>query len=243
MMNDRIVLVLGSEGLIGKPVCDLLTERGATVIRGDLRFSDKSELCQEIDVSDQESVVSAMLCIQQQFGRLDGLVNNAYPRTDDWGLGFEEISLESWDKNVQFQLNSVFYSTQQALKLLKKGTEAAVVNLSSIYGILGNDFSMYENTEVHPPAPYSAIKGGIISMTRYMASYFSRYAIRVNCVSPGGVFNQQDDHFVERYSKKVPLGRMANPEEIGSVINFLLSSESSYITGQNIVVDGGYSII
>ena len=119
----------------------------------------------------------------------------------------------------------------------------SIINIASIYGTVGNDFNLYKNTGLNPPAAYSAIKGGLINFTRYLASYYGEYNIRVNCISPGGVFDNQSPKFVTNYINKVPLNRMAEPEDISPLISFMLSKKASYITGQNFIVDGGYTSI
>ena len=126
-------------------------------------------------------------------------------------------------------------------ELLK--TKGSIVNMTSIYGVVGNDFSVYENTGIGTAAPYSAIKGGIINFTRYLASYYGKQGVRVNCVSPGGIFNNQDPIFVANYEKKVPMGRMGYPDDIAPSVSFLLSEDARYITGHNLIVDGGWIII
>ena len=127
---------------------------------------------------------------------------------------------------------------------MKKQNFGSVVNMASIYGIVGNDFTIYKNTGgLTSPAAYSAIKGGIINFTRYLASYYGGNNIRVNCVSPGGVINEQNENFIKQYESKVPLKRMARSEEIAPAVTFLLSEESSYITGHNLVIDGGWTAI
>ena len=125
---------------------------------------------------------------------------------------------------------------------MKQFNGGSILSFSSIYGLLANDFNLYKGTEISPPVAYSAIKGGLISLNRYLASFYGKYNIRFNCISPGGVYDKQDLKFVERYEKKVPLGRMARPEDISSLATFLLSDGSSYVTGQNLIVDGGYSV-
>jgi NAD(P)-dependent dehydrogenase (short-subunit alcohol dehydrogenase family) len=119
----------------------------------------------------------------------------------------------------------------------------SIVNIASIYGVVGNDFTVYEGTDLKTAAPYSAIKGGLINFTRYIASYYGRYGIRANCVSPGGIFDKQNPVFVENYEKKVPMKRMGTPEDIAPSVSFMLSDDAKYITGQNLVVDGGWTAI
>ena len=119
----------------------------------------------------------------------------------------------------------------------------SIINIGSIYGVVGPDFNVYENTELTMPAAYSAIKGGVINFTRYLASYYGKDNIRVNCVSPGGIFNNQTTEFVKNYEYKVPMKRMGNPEDISPAVSFLLSDDSTYITGQNLTIDGGWIAI
>jgi NAD(P)-dependent dehydrogenase (short-subunit alcohol dehydrogenase family) len=121
--------------------------------------------------------------------------------------------------------------------------EGAIVNISSIYGVVGNDFTLYEEYGGTSPAAYSAIKGGIVNFTRYLASYYGRKNIRINCISPGGIFDNQPESFVKRYENKVPMGRMGTPKDIAPAVSFLLSDESNYITGHNLLVDGGWTCI
>ena len=126
---------------------------------------------------------------------------------------------------------------------MKNQKSGSLVNIASIYGIVANDFSVYEGTDLTSPVAYSAVKGGLINLNRYFASYFGKYNVRSNCVSPGGIYNDQDIKFVEQYKNKVPMKRMGNPEDISPIISFLLSDNANYITGQNIAVDGGWTAV
>ena len=126
---------------------------------------------------------------------------------------------------------------------MKENRSGSIVNISSIYGVVGPDFTLYNGTDMTMPAAYSAIKGGLINLTRYLASYFGPYNIRINCVSPGGVLDGQPQTFIDNYNNKVPMKRMANPDDISPSVAFLLSNDSTYITGQNLIVDGGWTCI
>jgi NAD(P)-dependent dehydrogenase (short-subunit alcohol dehydrogenase family) len=178
-----------------------------------------------------------------KYGRIDGLVNNAYPRTSDWGSPFENVSYESWRTNVDWQMNSVFIFCKKVLVEMKKRRSGSIVNIGSTYGVVSPDFNLYEGTTITSNPAYTAIKGGIINFTKYLGAYFGEFGIRANCVSPGGIFDNQNPIFVERYQKKVPLKRMGKPSDIAGPVSFLLSQDAEYITGQNLMVDGGWTII
>ena len=129
-------------------------------------------------------------------------MNNAYPRTKDWGARFEDISYKSWKTNIDMQLNAIFLVVKHVIPELIR-TQGSIVNMASIYGLVGNDMTIYENTSINSVAQYSAIKGGVINFTRYLASYYGKKNIRINCVSPGGIFDNQDETFVENYEKNL----------------------------------------
>ncbi|MEO8172454.1 MAG: SDR family oxidoreductase, partial [Sediminibacterium sp.] len=239
-----IIIVTGGSGLLGRSIIEKLTGEGAHAINMDLGIDETGDLSAiSCDITSPIAVQTGIQKILERFGRIDGLVNNAYPRTADWGVKFENIPLDSWKQNIDLQLNSYFFMSQEVLKSMKQNRAGSIVNLASIYGVVGPDFSVYDETEMTMPAAYSAIKGGLINFSRYLASYYGPYGIRVNCVSPGGVFNHQPESFVTRYETKTPLRRMATPEDISPAVSFLLSDEAGYITGQNLVVDGGWTAI
>jgi NAD(P)-dependent dehydrogenase (short-subunit alcohol dehydrogenase family) len=220
-----------------------LKNEGAIVVNADIGVVDDQNNIFYCDVTNENSVFSLINTVLAKFGKIDGFVNNAYPRTVDWGNKFEEIKYESWKENVDKQLNSIFISTKVVLETMKNQGFGSIVNVASIYGVIAPDFTIYEGTNMTMPAAYSAIKGGVISYSKYLASYFGKYGIRINCVSPGGIFNNQPREFVNRYIKKVPLNRMGNPNDISPAISFLLSDKANYITGQNLIIDGGLTII
>ena len=242
-LKGKVIIVTGGSGLIGREIVKYLHAKEANVISADINIEtalDKDFV--QCDITSEESIKLCIKFVLDKYGWIDGLVNSAYPRTSDWDVVFEKVPFDSWKKNVDMQMNSVFFFCKEVLEIMVKQKSGSIVNLGSIYGVVGNDFTIYEDLDMTAPVAYSAIKGGIINLTRYLASYFGKYGIRVNCVSPGGIEDGQDPIFIKRYSHKTPLKRMGKAEEISPVVAFLLSDEASYITGHNLMVDGGWTV-
>ena len=242
-LNGKVIIVTGGNGLIGKSLVENVNSENGICINADLHNTNDDLSNVNCDVTNEKSIENTINLVLQKYGKIDGLVNNAYPRTPDWGEKFENIKSSSWKSNIDMQLNSIFLFSQKVLPQMVNRKLGSIINIGSIYGVVGPDFNVYDNTELTMPAAYSAIKGGIINFTRYLASYYGKDNIRVNCVSPGGIFNNQVTEFVKNYEYKVPMKRMGNPEDISPAVSFLLSDESSYITGQNLIIDGGWTAI
>lgn len=244
-LDNKIIVVTGGCGLIGREIVRSCREQGATVISVDLNIPNRwGELPDMVsDVTSISEIEALLESIMERYGRIDGLVNGAYPRTKDWGAKFEDVEYASLQKNVDMQLNTTFYMCQKVSDIMKSQGSGSIVNIASIYGVVGNDFTLYEGYGGTSPAAYSAIKGGIINFTRYLASYIGKYGVRVNCMSPGGVADGQHPSFVERYNDKSPLKRMGEANEMGDPVAFLLSDSASFITGHNLMVDGGWTAI
>ncbi|SNR14898.1 SDR family oxidoreductase [Tenacibaculum jejuense] len=243
-LKSKVIIVTGAKGLIGNATRISLLKNGATVVAVDV-VADVENNIMAFNVTEEEAIDGLISFVLEKHGRIDGLVNLAYPRTKDWGTKFEHIKLSSWRENVDMQMNMVFYMCQKVLDVMKSQRSGSIVNIGSIYGVVGNDFSLYEDYGGTSPAAYAAVKGGIINLTRYLASYYGKFNIRVNCLSPGGILSKDQQHksFIQRYSEKSLLGRLGNPEEIAQPIVFLLSDDASFITGHNLMVDGGWTAI
>ncbi len=246
--NGKTAIVTGGAGLIGRGIVKALHEFGAEVYIADIDKNKADEIIKDVavkfvylDITSEDSIQKALTEAIKKSGRIDILVNCAYPRTKDWGMKFEDIPFSSWKTNLDNHLGGYFLCCQKAAEQMKAKGGGAIINLSSIYGVVAPDFSIYEGTEMTMPAAYSAIKGGIISLTRYIATYYGGYNVRVNTISPGGIFDNQPKSFVEKYTKKTPLKRMAVPDDVIGAVIFLASDASSYITGQNILIDGGWT--
>jgi len=244
ILENKIVIVTGGSGLIGNELISDIRKKGGIAINADIGVeTNLKEGTLYVDITDDCSIEEGLNLVIEKYGRIDGLVNNAYPRTKDWGVKFEDINTESWRSNIDMQLNSYFVCCQKTLNFMSRQKYGSIVNIASIYGVVGNDFTLYEEYGGTSPAAYSAIKGGLINFTRYLASYYGRKGIRVNCVSPGGILDNQPASFISRYEAKVPMGRLGNPDDIAPSVSFLLSDGAKYITGQNLIVDGGWTII
>jgi NAD(P)-dependent dehydrogenase (short-subunit alcohol dehydrogenase family) len=243
-LENKVIIITGGNGLLGKAIINRLISEGAFCINFEINHETNEDLSNVYcDITDSSSIDKAIELVLEKYERIDGLVNNAYPRTKDWGNKFEDIAFESWKKNVDWQLNSYFYLTQKVVLQMANQKMGSIINMGSIYGVVGPDFTVYEGTAMTTPAAYSAIKGALVNFTRYVASYFGPQHVRINTVSPGGIFDNQNEIFVNNYRKKVPMQRLGTPDDIAPTVAFLLSNDSQYITGQNLIVDGGWTAI
>ena len=197
----------------------------------------------ETDICSTASIKDAFRNIQQTHGSIDILVNNAFYSKAN---SPESMTDEEWNYGIDGTLSSVFRCKREIIPYMKKAKKGNIINISSIYGLVSPDFRIYEsNPEFFNPPNYGAAKAGVIRLTRYYAAYLAKYNIRVNCIAPGPFCSfeaQKKKDFVKNLSQKVPMGRIGNPDELKGTVVFLASDASSYITGQNISVDGGWTI-
>lgn len=260
-LKGKSAVVTGAAGLIGKEHCRALSEAGANVIAADMDLDKTTALAGslttesigvELDVTSPESIKKLRDAVIKKFGHIDILVNNAAindmfesPKAALEQSRFENYPLELWQKSVDVNLTGVFLCSQILGYEMTQRKKGSIINIASTYGITAPDQSLYINKEgeqsFYKPPAYSATKGAIIMFTRYLASYWGREGVRVNTLTPGGVENGQDEFFIQKYSAKTPLGRMAAPTDYKGAVIFLASDASAYMTGANLVVDGGWT--
>ena len=180
-LKDKVIIITGGNGLLGKAIITRLESEGAFCINFEINHETNNDLSKVYcDITNTNSIDEGLDMVLKKYNKIDGLVNNAYPRTKDWGTKFEEIVYDSWKQNIDWQLNSYFYISQKVATQMSKQKFGSIVNMASIYGVLGADFTIYEGTSMTMPAAYSAIKGALINFTRYVASYFGPQQVRVN---------------------------------------------------------------
>lgn len=237
--SGKTALVTGGAGLLGRQVVAGLAEAGATVLSADIEPVAVEGAAEsiELDVASPEAVRAAF----DRAGRVDVLVNCAYPRTADWGADIADVGPDSFAENLRTHLGGYFLVSREAAERMAASGGGSIVNFASIYGMVGPTWAVYEGTEMTMPVAYSAIKGGVITMTRHLATRYGCAGVRANTVSPGGVEDGQPASFVRAYSERTPLGRMARPDEVVGAVVYLASDASSYVTGTNLVVDGGWT--
>ena len=248
-LKNKTAFVLGGSGLVGKEVSKALLDCGAKVVILDkinrLQKNQNKFNFEIIDVSKPINIEKNYKKIIKKHSIPDIFINCSYPRTTDWSKNsFSQINYKSFKKNIEIHLNSFSWIAKivaESMKSKKKG--GSIIQLSSIYGVVGQDLTIYEGTKMKESMTYSIIKGGINNLTRLMASYYGRDNIRVNVLCAGGVFDNQNKKFVKKYNKKTPLKRMAKADEIASSAVFLASDAASYITGSLFMVDGGWTAI
>lgn len=248
-LKNKIAIITGGAGLIGRIIAIGLSQAGAKVYIADTDEKKGKKIQKKydkiswiyLDISNYISIKTTIDKIIKKEKKIDILINSAYPKTSDWNLEFERIKPESLKKNVDMHMNGYILCCQQVAEKMKKQKNGTIINFGSIYGVLGPNFSIYKGTDMTMPAAYSAIKGGIISFTKYLATYYAKYSIRANVICPGGIFDNQLNSFVKNYEEKTPMKRMGKPEDIVGPVIFLSSEASSYITGQILLVDGGWT--
>jgi len=265
-LTEKVAVVTGGPGLLGGEFCRTLAEAGAAVVVVDINHQAASAVAEHLvqdgfralsvqtDVTDAQSVQAMVNITIKTFGRLDILVNSAAldPKVDPNALAaqstplgaFEEFPLEAWKKALDVNLTGMFLCCQKAVIPMKDQGAGSIINICSTYGLVAPDQRIYQKEgqqRMYKPAYYPVTKAGVLGLTRYLAAYYAGTQIRCNALTPGGVFNNHDETFLKAYSARTIMGRMAERDEMNGALLFLASDASSYMTGSNIVVDGGWT--
>jgi NAD(P)-dependent dehydrogenase (short-subunit alcohol dehydrogenase family) len=257
-LTGKRALITGSTGGIGQEIALAIAELGGDLILVDRPNTDYSQIIQTIsdnyqidvecidcDLENENSRIDLINKVIESKKNLDILVNNAAfvgeSNLDGWSENFSKQSIKTWRRALEVNLTAPFHLSQAFTPLLKKQNNGSIVNIASIYGTNAPDYSLYMGTSMGNPAGYSVSKAGLIQLTKWLATTVSP-EIRVNSISPGGVLRNQPHKFVERYKSKTPLGRMATEIDFKGAIVYLVSDLSKYVTGQNLIVDGGWTL-
>lgn len=254
-LKDRIALVTAGAGpLFGSSLSLALAEAGATVITASRSLERNQEFAadlrargfyargMQLDITDPASIDALRNDVLARFGRLDILVNSALSREGHAG-GLEDQTFAGWMEAAAGDMAGLFRLCQGFGQEMAKQGSGSIINIASIYGVVSNDPTLYEGTQMRQPPTYPFVKGGMIQLTRYLAAYLGKSGVRANCISPGGYFNHQPEPFVREYCRRAPLGRMMDHQDIQGAVVFLASDASAYVTGTNLMVDGGWTCL
>jgi len=254
MLRDNVVVVTGGAGLLGQAFVTAIIENGGIAIIADnnreLGIKVKTELSAalntqninfvQMDITSKESIQNCIRYLSNTYKRIDALVNNAYPRNENYGKHFFDVEYDDFIENTGLNLGGYFVSSQQFSKYFKDQGQGNIINISSIYGVVAPKFDIYEGTQMTMPVEYAAIKSGLIHLTKYMAKYFKGMNIRVNALSPGGILDGQPEAFVTKYNRNSLNKGMLDKSDLTGSLIYLLSDMSKCVNGQNIIVDDGF---
>lgn len=256
-LQGRVAILTGGAGYLGLSFGQVLVELGATVVIADLdrdacqkradvlnKIGPGKAWALQVNLMDEEKTRQAVQTVLQKEGGLDILIHlAAFVGTSDfsgWGVPFAQQSVVAWDAALRVNLTAAFIMAQEAQPALDRSGKGTIILVSSIYGLVGPDMALYDGISMENPVGYGASKGGLLQLTRYLATILAP-KIRVNAITPGGIWRAQPEIFVKRYEKKTPLGRMGVEEDFKGAVAYLASDLSSYVTGQNLIVDGGWT--
>jgi len=252
MLDNKVVAITGGAGLIGSAFSKVIVENGGKVLIGDVsidrgeslqnELGDDDSLFVEVNTSDVSSIDAFLEKGKENFGKIDSAIHCAYPRSEQWGTRFEELEPEGLKDDLFHQLGGAILFSQRLIHLFTIQGYGNLVHISSIQGIAAPKFEHYDGTTMVSPIEYSAIKSGIISITKYLAKYCKGENIRVNCVSPGGILDNQPKFFLEKYNDTCSSKGMLDGQDLIGTMVYLLTNMSKYVNGQNIVIDDGWSL-
>lgn len=254
-IKGKKIILMGVTGVLGRSFLDFFVKEHAKIVIADKPSADLNRLSKEynvpkieIDLSKEKDVINGIKKYKKIYKILDGAVFNSAITSEELGkknlpsLGFTNYPLKLWNKTLQVNLTGAFLFSRECGKIFQQQSFGSLINISSIYGVVAPDHRIYKNQSFNTFPAYSASKFGLIGLTKWLSTLWAQNNIRVNSVSPGGVFNNHNKKFKKKYSLRVPMSRMANKNDINGVLLYLLSDNSSYCTGQNFVIDGGLSV-
>lgn len=255
MLKDKIVIITGGAGLLGRAFVRAVATHGGVAIVADRDLEAATRIAGEIatiapgcveaallDITDPQSVRALIATLQERHGHIDAVVNSAYPRNHNYGRTLDDVTYEDFCENVNSHLGGYFLVAQQCGLYFRSRGGGHIINIASIYGTMPPRFEIYDDTPMTMPVEYAAIKSAIIQLTRYFAQYFKKDRIRVNSISPGGLLDRQPEAFLHAYNAHCSVKGMLDPLDITGTLLFLLSDASTYITGQNLIVDDGFTL-
>jgi len=256
MLNDKVIVITGGAGLLGQEFARTILENNGKVIIADLNQERGLEASinlqklfphaiadfQILNINNKDSILHLIKDLHQKYGRIDALINNAYPRNKNYGRKFEDVTYEDFCENININLGGYFLTSQQFLHYFCEQGFGNIINISSIYGVIAPRFEVYENTPMTMPVEYAAIKSALIHLTGYMAKYYKGKNIRVNSISLGGIFDNQPGAFLESYKAFCLNKGMLDKSDINGTLVYLLSDMSQFVNGQNIIVDDGFTL-
>jgi len=258
-LDGKVALVTGGAGILGRQFCAGLAQAGASVAVVDLDQASTDDCARSLglqaagfacDVADPDSVAACVTAVLTRFGAIDILHNNAATKSDDvrkFFTPFEDYALDTWRQVMSVNIDGMFLMAQAVGKhMLARGQGGTVIQTASIYGLVGPDSRIYEGSDylggaINTPAVYAASKAAVVGLTRWLSTHWAQQGIRVNCLVPGGVSSGQNNVFSDKYAQRVPMGRMAQADEMVPALLYLASDASSYVTGQVLAVDGGWT--
>lgn len=256
MLKGKLIVITGGAGLLGREFVKAIVQNDGIAVIADINpklgIKLKDQLSEELKTDkiefvqlDTTSKISLKKCIDyldSNYGRIDALVNNAYPKNKNYGRNFFEVEYKDFVENIGLNLGGYFIAIQQFSSYFKKQGSGNIVNICSIYGVIPPKFEIYKNTPMTMPVEYAAIKSGLIHMTKYLSKYFKGLNIKVNALSPGGILDNQPKEFLRNYNNYGISKGMLENKDINGTLIYLLSDMSEYVNGQNIIVDDGWSL-
>jgi NAD(P)-dependent dehydrogenase (short-subunit alcohol dehydrogenase family) len=255
VLDNKVIVITGGAGLLGRNFCRAVAAQGGIAIVADVNLPAAEDVAGKVaaeypgraegvhvDITEKASIDELIEALDGKYGRIDAVVNNAYPRNANFGRQFEDVEYADFCENLNLHLAGYFLVAQRFSRYFVTHGGGNIVSMASIYGCIAPRFDIYKGTAMTNPIEYAAIKSGILHFSRYLAQYLKGKGIRVNCLSPGGILDGQPESFLDAYKSYCNEKGMLDPQDVSNTLMFLLSDASQYITGQNLIVDDGFTL-